>query len=97
MTIPSSRLPPPLSLSLSLLPPQSDFYNEAEQNASLDALRSALSEQSPTPTTQLAGVDALKSASADLGGVYDAIDSIVRPIQFGNILTEADRAVEAFK
>jgi hypothetical protein len=75
----------------------SSLYNEAEQNASLDTLRSALSEQNPSPATQLAEVDGLKTANAELGDVYGDIDSYVNPIRFGNILTEADKAVEAFR
>ena len=41
--------------------------------------------------------DGLTTANTDLGEAYSDIDSAVNPIQFGNILTESDRAVEAFK
>ena len=45
----------------------------------------------------MSDVNELKTANADLGVVYEDIDSAVEGIQFENILNESDRAVEAFK
>ena len=63
----------------------------------MEELRDALSLQNPTPNTQLAQVDGLQRANTEIGDVYGDIDSIVSPIRFGDILTETDRAVEAYR
>ena len=54
-------------------------------------------DQPERPDTQLQEVEFLETANVDLGVVYADIDSAVNPIQFGNILSEADRAGEAFR
>jgi hypothetical protein len=75
----------------------SSLYNAAQQNASLEALSDALSEQLPRPDTELNEVKFLTSANYELGEVYADIDSAVGPIRLNRILSEGDTAVEAFR